>query len=227
MKMIDPLKRIFERNSFYRRQYLLVLLALILALVTMIVLIGVWWYIVNYPRNAFYFAVDNTGHLLEDIPINQPNMSEKEMLDWVVQAIEAVNSYDYISYRAQLQEARKYFNDYGWINFKDSFEASNNLIAIIQRKMISIAHVIGEPRITRKGLIYGALAYRLQMRLLITYWSAPYDDKHKYSNSLEVNVVVQRTPILQSYEGLSIVQLIEASAALSNQPQEISNIPTG
>jgi intracellular multiplication protein IcmL len=193
----------------------------------MIALIGILIYVHKHPRQTFYFAVDNTGHLLEDVPINKLNMSKDEMLDWTVKAVEAVNSYDYVNYRAELQDARKYFNDYGWSNYKKSLDAANNLIAIIQRKIISIARVIERPKIIKEGILYGAYAWRIKMPILVTYWLPPYDDANKFSNALQVSVLVQRQAILQSYQGLSIVQLIESSSALSNQPQEISNTPTG
>jgi len=227
MASTDALSLIFKRNSFYRRQYLLVLATVVLALVAIIILFFLLLSVKKNPQASFYFAVDNTGHLLEDIPVNEQNMSENDVLAWAIDAIESVNSYDYINYRAQLEDARKYFNDYGWVNYKRSLDAANNLTAIIQRKMISVARVIEKPKVLKVGLLNGAYAWRLEMPMLITYWLPPYDEKNKFSNSLIVNVVIQRRPVLQSYDGLSIVQLVESSAASSNQPQEISNTPTG
>lgn len=222
----DALKIILERNNFYRRQYLLVLSAVLLAILAIIVLLGVLYYLHRHPRQTFYFAVDNTGHLIEDIPVNKMNMTMDELLAWTVKAVELVNSFDYINYRTQLQEARKFFNDYGWANYKKSLDAANNLTAIIQRRIISIARVVGKPKIVKVGLLYGAYAWRMEMPLLITYWLPPYDNKSKFSNSLQVVVAIQRQPILESYEGLSIVQLIESSAAITNQDQQITNSPT-
>jgi intracellular multiplication protein IcmL len=227
MVSIDPLALIFKRNSFYRRQYLLVLVAIGLAVLAIFTLLFVWFYIVKYPQSAFYFAVDNTGHLLEDVSIKEQYLTEADVFAWTIKAIESANSFDYINYRAQLENARKYFNDYGWINYKKSLDAANNLTAIIQRKMISTARVVDRPKILKVGILYDAYTWKLEMPLLVTYWLPPYDDKNKFSNSLQVTVVVQRQPVLQSYQGLSILQLIETSAAVSNQPQEISNVPIG
>ena len=227
MPSADALALIFKRNSFYRRQYLLVLAANILALFAIIVLVLVLFFIIKYPQSTFYFAIDNTGHLLENTPVDEQNMTEADVFAWTVKAIESANSFDYINYRAQLENARKYFNDYGWINYKRSIDEANNLTAIIQRKMITIARVVDRPKVLKVGLLQGAYAWKLQMPMLITYWSPPYDNKNKFSNSLDVTVVVQRQPVLQSYQGLSIMQLIETSAAFSNQPQEISSTPTG
>jgi intracellular multiplication protein IcmL len=132
-----------------------------------------------------------------------------------------------VKYHYQLQSAQKYFTNYGWSNYIKALNASNNVVALKERKMIVIAHVVGKPKILAQGILSGAYAWKFSMPVLISYSLPPYDDKSKFTNPLTVTLIVQRQPILQSYKGLGIVQIIGSMAAGSDQPQELSNTPSG
>ena len=155
-------------------------------------------------------------------------MSTDDAAAWAIEAVQAAYSYDFINYRGQLQASQKYFTNYGWTKYMNSLVASNNLVALLQRKLIISAVVVDKPKVLTQGILSGAYAWRFQMPLLVTYSPPPFDEASKYSNALIVTVIVQRQSILQSYKGLGIVQMIAvAASAPSNQPQELSNTPTG
>ena len=223
----NALTVIFERNAFYRRQYLLALGALGLVLLVIGLLISIIIFLSNNPTRPIYFAADNVSRLIHIVPVDQQNMTTNEMLTWAVDAVQRTRSYDYINYRSQLQSAQKYFTTYGWQNYREAFAASNNLPGVIQRKMIVLARVVSTPKILVAGPLSGAYAWKLQMPLLVTYWSPPYDDNSKFANAFVVTMIVQRQPILQSYKGLAILQYFESTPSAPTQPQEISGTSTG
>ena len=149
-------------------------------------------------------------------------------MKWAINAVEKANSYDYVNYREQLQSAQKYFTPYGWIKFMGAFKSSNNLVGLTTRKMVFEAKVIGEPVLEVQGLLGGAYAWKFNMPMLVTYWEPPYDEQSKYANAQSVTVIVQRQPILQSNDGVGIVQFV---ATLASAPQSeggsMSNAPSG
>jgi hypothetical protein len=66
--------------------------------------------------------------------------------------------------------------------------------------------------------------------MLITYLLPPYDDKSSFSNPLQVEMIVQRQPVLQGYKGLGVLQIvgsIATAAPTPSQSQQISSTPTG
>lgn len=224
----DALVLVFSRNAFYQRLHYLALAAFALVVVVIISLVWIVIYLVKNPTHPLFFATDNVGRLIRVVPVNVPNMTTDQVIAWTIEAVQAANSYDFVNYHAQLQSAQKYFTNYGWINYMSALASSNNLLAITQRKMIVLAQVVDQPKILAAGILGGAYAWKFQMSLLVTYWSPPYDDKSKFSNPLDVNVIVQRQPALQGYQGLGIVQIYENIATVpSNQPQEITGTPTG
>lgn len=227
METKDALVLVFSRNAFYKRLHYLVLGAFALSLCVIVFLIVMLLYLLRNPTHPIYFATDNVGRLIQIIPVTKPNMSTEDVTTWTIDAVEAVNSYDYINFRAQLQDAEKYFTTYGWTRYMAALRSSNNLLALTKRKQVIIAQVIGQPKILAQGILSGAFAWKYQMQLLITYSEAPYDNKSKFSNSLMATVIVQRQPPLQGYKGLGIVQLTEEFASTTNQPQEMSGTTAG
>lgn len=227
MEKIDALVQVMNRNAFYKRLHYLVFFAFVLALIVIVILISILVFLVKHSSNPIYFATDQVGKLIQVVPTDQPNMSLTQATAWAMEAVTSAYSYDYLNYRSQLQDAQKYFTNYGWSNYMSALSASNNLLALTQRKQIVIATVVDQPKLLAQGLLSGAYAWKFSMPLLVTYWEPPYDDKSKFYNPIEITVIIQRQPILQSYQGLGIVQLIaRLSAGSSNQPQEISSAPT-
>ena len=116
MNTNDVVAAIFERNSFYRRQYFLALGAFALSLIVIVMLFFMYLYLRKNPTQPLYFATDSVGRLIEVIPTDKPNMTTDEVTAWAIEAIQDTFSYDYINYRKQLPNAEKYFTTYGWKN---------------------------------------------------------------------------------------------------------------
>ncbi len=149
-------------------------------------------------------------------------------MKWAINAVEKANSYDYVNYREQLQGAQKYFTPYGWTKFMDGLKASNNLVALTQEKMIFDAKVIGDPVLEVEGILSGAYAWKLKMPMLVTFWKPPYNEESKFANAQTVSVIVQRQPILQSSDGVGIVQLVQDNVSdPQSEGESISSVPSG
>lgn len=211
----DALTLIHQRNAFYRSKYHMVLGVYILTLFCIAFLIGTLVYVNDHPAPPYYFMTDNSGRFLQDISLQQPNMSEQDIKTYVVKAVESAYSYDFVNYRQQFQSAEKYFTTWGWKNYMKGLQSSNNLLALTQRKLIVLAKVAGPPKLITQGIIGGALAWKYEMPVLVTYLSAPYDDRSKFVNPLTVTIVIQRQRMLGSYKGLGIMQMIARIASAS------------
>jgi len=224
----DALVLVHLRNDFYRTKYLLALVVYGLGLVVVAFLISVIVFLVKNPTRPLYFPTDDVGRLIQEIPLSQPGMTTDQASAWAIEAVEASHSYDYFSYRGELQDAQKYFTNYGWRNYMQSLTASNNLLALTQRKMIVIAKVVDKPKLVVEGLLSGAYAWKFQMPVLVSYKLPPFDDapQSHFENALTVTVLVQRQKVLQSYKGLGILQMVET---LSSSPglQNLAVPPAG
>ncbi len=216
-----PLTLIFLRQVFYLQQLRLVLLAVLLNFLLILVLIGMLVYFIKHPVHPIYFATDKVGRLMVEPPLNQPNMSLQEVSDWATNAVQTAYSYDFMNYRSQLQGSQKYFTDFGWRQYMKGLQASNNLLALTEHKMIVIAKVAAPPKLLVQGILGGSYAWKFEIPVLVTYYNPPYDEKAKFSNPLLITIVVQRKKLLESDQGLGIVQMI-ATLAVGTQPQEMT-----
>lgn len=208
----DPLVLVHVRNQFYRGKFRFVLGVYILSLIANLVLISMIVYLIKHPTVSLYFPADKVGRLIQVIPVRLANQDNQDVVNWTVQAVEAAYSYDFMNYHGQLQSAQKYFTDYGWRNYMDALRASNNLIALTARKQIVITKVVGPPKLIKQALLGGAMAWKYEMPILVTFLEPPFTDKNKRFNAWVVTVLVRRENELQSYKGLGIVQMIARTA---------------
>lgn len=223
----DALVLIFLRNRFYKRLHFLALCVFLLSILVILLLMSTLVHMFRYPASPLYFAADELGRLIRIVPISTPNMPTEDVVEWVIEGVEAAYSYDYVNYRRQLQAAEKYFTNYGWSGYMRALTLSNNLVALTQRKQAVVAQVIAPPKILTQGLLSGSYAWKMEMPLLVTYSSPPYEQTSQYSNALLVTVIVKRQKILEGYKGLGIVQLIAAFATTETGQQSISEMPGG
>jgi hypothetical protein len=217
----DALVLIYTRNEFYRKKYLWVLSVCALGLILIVALVGMLLYITRHPLEPLYFTTDKAGRLIQEVPVTSPNMSTDDVARWAVQAVIAANTYDFVNFHAQLQSAQKYFTDYGWRNYMKGLQASNNLLALTERKLIFLATQAGPVKLVAEGpvgraAIYG---YKFEIPMLITYLLPPYDgvnQKSKFANAYIFTVLIERQSFLNSDQGLGIMQIIGASASDSS-----------
>jgi intracellular multiplication protein IcmL len=203
------------------------LCAFALALVVIAFLLSVLLFVYKNPTKPIYFATNNVGQLIDIVPVTQPNMSTEEVIVWATHAVEETYSYDYINYRRQLQKAQRYFTNYGWSAYIKALRASNNLVALKERKMIVIAKVVGTPKLINEGLLRGGYAWQFDIPVLVTYMLPPYDEGSGFANALDVRIIIQRQSVLQSFRGLGIVQIVSNFASGGAPSQEISATPSG
>lgn len=224
----DALVMIFSRNAFYRRMYMLTLGALALAVVTIAFLLAMLSYLLSNPTKPVYFAADTVGRLIQIVPVNTPNMKLEEVIAWTEEAVESAFSYDFVNWRGQLQDSQRFFTNYGWSKYMNALALSGNLRALTERKQIISAQVVGQPKLVIEGILGGAYAWKFSMQLLVNYSMPPYDGSNQFSNALVAEVTVQRQPILSSYRGLGIVQLVSDFANAQAAPaQPMTTSPGG
>lgn len=226
----DALEMIVRRNEFYKKKYHAVFGIYLLSLLTILFLLSILIYLIEHPTRPLYFIADPVSRLLRNIPNSEPNMTPDDVINWTIEAVEAAYSYDFVNYRAQLQNAQKYFSEYGWRNYMKGLTASNNLIGLTTRKLVFIAKVVNKPKIVNQGMLGNAYGWKLEMPLLVKYLQPPaYDDQTSFPNAYVVSVIVQRQNLLQSYKGLAIIQMIATqprSTTAQTTPALLTGSPT-
>jgi intracellular multiplication protein IcmL len=200
----DALQVVKLRNEFYRDNYRKVVLALIFSFFVMIILASALFYIVSHPPAPRYFASSSDGRVIPLVPFAQPNLSSASLLEWANTAATAAYSYNFVNYRQALQQAADYFTPEGKQMFFSAIKRSNNLQAVMSKKLIVSAVATGVPVILEQGLLADRYTWKVQIPMLITFQSASQFSQQ----AVTVTMLIVRVSTLTSARGIGIAQFI-------------------
>ncbi len=200
----DALQVVKLRNEFYRDNYRKVVAALLLSFFIILTLAGALFYIITHPPEPRYFATSNDGRIVPLIPFQRPNLSNSAVLEWANTAATAANSYNFVNYRQALQAAADYFTPEGKQMFFSALKSSNNLQAVIAKKLIVSAVATGVPVVLEQGIMLGRYTWKVQIPMLITYQSASQFSQQ----AVTITMLIVRVSPLESVRGIGIAQFI-------------------
>lgn len=193
-----------NRSDFYRDNYRRVISALLMSIMIIAILAVSLVYITTHPPMPQYFATTIQGRITPIVPLDQPNLPPSALLQWANQAAIASYTYNFQDYRAELQAASDFFTPSGWSNFLDALNRSNNLSAVISKKLVVSAVATGAPVILDQGIIDGIYTWKVQMPMLVSYQSASTLTQQQ----VMVTMIIQRVSTLSSFRGVGISSLI-------------------
>jgi intracellular multiplication protein IcmL len=200
----DALQVVKLRNEFYRDNYRKVVAALLLSFFILLTLSAALFYIVTHPPEPRYFATGSDGRIVPLVPFQHPNLSNSTILEWANTAATAAYSYNFVNYRQALQTAADYFTPEGKQMFFNALKSSNNLQAVIAKKLIVSAVATGVPVVLEQGVMVGRYTWKVQIPMLITFQSASQFSQQ----SVTMTMLIVRVSPLESPRGIGISQFI-------------------
>jgi intracellular multiplication protein IcmL len=200
----DVLKPIMVRNAFYKdgthRLFIGFLLSFAVNVISLISIV----YVYTHPPAPVYFATSAYGRITPLIPLDQPNSPDAVVLQWASQATIAAYSYNFVNYRSELEAASEFFTANGWNSFLKTLKDSNNLLAVVNKKLVVTAVPTRTPEIIKKGLIDGRYAWQIKIPIQVSFISSQV-----FSTSAEeVILLVTRVSALNNPKGIGIEQFV-------------------
>lgn len=205
------LEHVVLRNHFYRDGHKKVMAALMLSLLLNGILLLLNFYQFAHRPHPKYFAARPDGQILPLKSLSEPALSRTVLLQWAQRAIVASNSFDFLNFREQMNEAAQYYSESGWNAFRSAQEASGNLRTVIAKKLSTTAVATGAPVVLQEGVANGRYMWRISMPILVTYESS----SQKISQSSVVTLLVRRDSTLNYPRGVSIAQYIAQQQSAS------------
>lgn len=200
----NAIEAVLLRNQFYKSNYHMVIIALFISVVVLFISIGSIIYLYTHPPAPRYFATTNDGLIMQIVPLDQPNLTDSELLQWANMAAIASYTYNYINWRKQLQALSDNFTPEGWKLFINALNASNNLEAVKAKKLVVSAVATGAAVLVKEGLLDGRYTWKVQVPILVTYQGG----RNQFTQqALVITMVIVRLPTLTSTRGVAIVQL--------------------
>lgn len=207
-KKFDPLVAVVIRNKFYRDTYRRLLYVLTVTIVINFMLGGGYYYLVTHPTLPVYFATTVSDRILPVYPLSEPNRSDEDVLKWAQTAAMAAFTFNYSNYRREFTSASEFFSPFGWTQFLDALKSSNNLEAVMNKKLVVSAQLLKSKKqyIRKSGVLKGSgrFAWRVKIPLLITYQSTEVFTQE----SATITMMVVRLSTLNSPSGIGIEQFV-------------------
>ncbi len=192
---------VLSRNFFYRDSYRKILFILLLSIVINILMTIVALYNILHPAPAQFIVTSADGRLIPVSPLSQPVKSTPQILAWANMAASRINSYDFVNFRSQLQDASSYFTAEGWRSYQRAFADTGNLNYVRTNKLVATAVATGAPVVLQQGLVSGMYTWKIQLPLLVKYQSATLSK----NIPTIVTMLIQRTSIEENPSGIGIV----------------------
>lgn len=187
------------REDFYRDSFGKVMLIILSILAAIFFLAGISIYLhLNKPQ-PITFPVDSEWRVQPLVPLDQPYLSDSNMLQWVNDAIQRAFMYDFYQYNDQLKAATQFFTEEGWRAFLNQLNIYVNYNNVQAYKMFVSAAPTGAPFILNKGLLSGRYAWWVQMPITITYVNGQPPRR-----DLTLQVLVVRVSTLNNLSGVGI-----------------------
>ena len=153
-----------------------------------------------------YVPVMEDGRLLPLIPLSKPNVNQAEIANFSLEAIRKLNTYDYINWVNQLNEAQFYFSSQGWKKYDEELQRVGTLKSVEARRMIVTVRPTGDVRPLKEGVTQsGVYVWLVEVPIRISY-TAHVDQGGKGGNVQvgKVTLTISRVPTTENPRGISI-----------------------
>jgi len=178
------------------------LFGLLLLIIAIVAGLLAW---VFYERTTFkpavFFKSTESGQLFETPPLNQPGITEPELLQWTVNAVDTAYAFNFVDYRKSLLFVREFFTTSGYRHYIKALTDSNTINAVINEKYIVAATPTSAPFVIREGVgpdkIY---TWQVRLPILVTFNSS---EKQKLQY-LIITMSIKRVPTSESKHGVAI-----------------------
>lgn len=202
---LDDVKKIYtaKNNDFYRNHYHRIIQFLILLMmVTIVVVSFVFYQIMNRPLPQFN-ARQPDGKSMLLAPYEEPNLLPDTIIRWASKAATVAYTFDFVSYKDQINAARPYFTENGWEDYLNSVSKLINTVVV--NKLFVNGVVSDTPVISNQGPLPGKdYVWRIQIPFLVTYQSENTTSKKKYY----VVLSIVRVPTSENRQGIGIDQFL-------------------
>lgn len=200
----DVIQSVLNRHEFYRDRYRFMLYGILAQTVALILAVSAVYFLIQDRPEPRYFATRADGGLIRLIPLNEPMLTQEAILTWSHTAATKAFSFDFVGYRAQLQDAAQAFTPEGWRTFLKALEDSRNLEAVRERKLVVTSALQGAPVILAEGLVNGVYSWQIEMPIVVAYRSSNETQRQ----NLLITMTVARVPTLEYPEGIGITQFV-------------------
>lgn len=199
----EPTDVLMENDKFYGDK--LGFLSLLILFVLGLLLLSIYITIVLRPLKSpppMFFKAGENGELIQEAPLNQPNVSNNILLNWVTESMMISNTFNFVNYATKIEAAREYFTPEGYESFTKALQDTRLLQTVISNKFVLRAMPTAAPQIVKEGELANRYLWKIKLPMMFQYKNIGTG----LFDSADLNVLVVRVPTTVSANGLKILR---------------------
>ena len=200
---------VFLRNEFYTHRYRQLVVVLLISISFNAILGSIVYWEWSSAIPPVYFATDPTGRVLQDLPLENPVLTDDQVKSFALKATQRVLSMDYKNFRATLQYGRQFFTDGAFDEYLLALKASHNLETVRQQKMVTRAELVGDMTIQNR-VIDGRYFWRVTIPMNVIYQGENNKKRLKIIQPISAQLTIGRVYTTQSLYAILIEQILIA-----------------
>ena len=165
-----------------------------------LILVGMFSYVfITYPQPAF-FALTGEDQLFVEAPLNEPQLSDAQILNWVTAIGHDLFTFNYNNVDRNLENVANYFDRRGWQGFVDFLKQGPQIQRVKNDKLIVSSKPLRSPLLLKEIVSEGRYIWHIQAPILLVF--------ENVNSSTQVNVTldvfITRVPSTESSIGIKI-----------------------
>jgi hypothetical protein len=168
-----------------------------------------------------FVQLTQDGRIMPVAPLSVRSASDGEILSFATDSVKWINTYDYQSWRDQLQAAADRFSPKGWNSYLSQLVRSDNMNSVRSQYMVVSAVIKGSPIIKKQGVVKSVGAYVWLVDIPVTIRFAPPPQNGQQPQSINqtgvIHLYIARVPLQVSQRGyaIEVYQFEDSSLAAS------------
>lgn len=189
--------------SITRRAVFLALLAAVCAALSLLSAYQVF----SFKTPPQYIQLTEDGRIFPVAPLNVANVSEGEVVQFATESVKWINTYDFRSWRDQLQVNSARFTPKGWGEYLEQLTVTGTLNTMQAKKMVVSPAFTGPPQVLKQGVVADGTLYTwvVEVPVRVTLEAASTDKNA--TNLVQKGVVtmyIVRVPLEVNLRGYAI-----------------------
>lgn len=192
-----------EQKKYIYDKYVYILTLLLLLVALGVGIFGLLFFLkaAAFPPPTYFQATD-LEQLIQEAPLDQPEIQETVLLNWLIGAMMDAHTFNFINYASVMNEAIIHFTPEGYASYKAILTDKKIIEEVVKNKYVLKASATDAPQILLEKPFANRYMWKIKMPMKFRYQNVNQDE----STPIAITVIVMRVPTTQSPLGVLILK---------------------
>lgn len=149
-----------------------------------------------------YFKASERRELIEELPLDKPNLPTNALLNWVTETMMEINTFNFVNAANVIEAARENFTQEGYDSYIKALKDAKVFDDVLNHKYVLRAQAADTPQITKEGVLANHYIWKIKSVMRFEYRN--FDES--LLNDAEITLLVMRVPTTQAPNGVKILK---------------------